>query len=89
MVGDVSVQLGVGRRVAIAPVNMRAGILLHRTVRDSVTKGDPIATVYTDLGDMVDEAIHRLQSCIEYGDEPAIRLPMVTRAPKPSRHPLV
>jgi pyrimidine-nucleoside phosphorylase len=78
VVGDVSVQLGAGRRVANAPVNMRAGILLHYTVGDSVTKGDAIATVYTDLGDMMDEAIHRLQSCIEYSDEPLIRLPMVT-----------
>jgi pyrimidine-nucleoside phosphorylase len=77
-VGDVSVQLGAGRKVADAPVNMRAGILLHRTVGDSVTKGETIATVYTDLGDMMDEAIHRLQSSIEYSDEPLIRLPMVT-----------
>jgi hypothetical protein len=71
-------RVGAGRRVANAPVNMRAGILLHYTVGDSVTKGDAIATVYTDLGDMMDEAIHRLQSCIEYSDEPLIRLPMVT-----------
>jgi pyrimidine-nucleoside phosphorylase len=75
-VGEVSVQLGAGRRVANAPVNMRAGILLHQSVGDSVMKGETIiATVYTDLDDMMEEAIHRLQSCIEYSDEPLMRLP--------------
>jgi hypothetical protein len=39
-------------------------------------KGETIiATVYTDLDDMMEEAIHRLQSCIEYSDEPLMRLP--------------
>jgi hypothetical protein len=27
---------------------------------------------------MMEEAIHRLQSCVEYSDEPLMRLPMAT-----------
>jgi pyrimidine-nucleoside phosphorylase len=77
-VGEVSVQLGAGRRVANAPVNMRAGILMHRNVGDLVTRGEVIAMVYTDLGEMLEEAIQRLQSCYEYSDQPLVRLPMVT-----------
>jgi pyrimidine-nucleoside phosphorylase len=77
-VGQVSVHLGAGRVVADEPVDKCAGIWLHRTVGNSVQKGDLIATVFTNKDFVIDQGIQRVQSAIEYTTEPVTKCAMVS-----------
>lgn len=44
--GIASVMLGAGRETKDSPVDLSAGILLHKKTGDSVKKGDVLATMY-------------------------------------------
>lgn len=73
-VGQVSVELGAGRRVAGETVDPFAGIWFHAKAGDRVSKRSVIAIVYTNRDEKVlDKCLERLADCLEYSQEADVK----------------
>ncbi len=62
--GIASVILGAGRETKESPIDFGAGIILHKNVGDKISKGDVIATLYTNDQSSVASAMTKLNSAI-------------------------
>jgi thymidine phosphorylase len=71
------VELGAGRRVMNAPIDPGAGF--HITIKpgDTVTAGEPIATVYGATPTLAEAAGRALLSAIEIGEGEVDALPLI------------
>lgn len=67
--GIASWRLGAGRARKEDPVQFGAGIVLNKVQGDSVTKGEPLMTLYTDNEDRFERALEALSGGIEFGNE--------------------
>ena len=77
--GLAGVKLGAGRTETDHPVDANAGIQLHRSVGDSCTKGEAIATVYTNQSQTIlDQVTNNLEDAISYTDHPVEIPPVVS-----------
>jgi len=73
-VGLVGVNIGAGRKTVDDPIDKTAGILFHKRPGMHVVEGDVLATVYTERGDQLANAVQRiLDSCTFSADQ--IELP--------------
>lgn len=78
-VGQVSVLLGAGRKVAGDPVDPAAGILLYTKVGQRVRDGDVIAELFTHQSVLVlQTAAARIEACVQYSDEPVEVPPIIS-----------
>ena len=69
-VGLVGVKIGAGRKTVEDSVDNTAGIVFHKRPGMSVVEGDVLATVYTERGDQLDNAVQRiLDSCTVSPDQ--------------------
>jgi thymidine phosphorylase len=66
-VGIASWRLGAGRARKEDPVQFGAGIVLNKVQGESVTKGEPLMTLYTDDEARFDRAMESLEGGIEIG----------------------
>ncbi len=66
-VGIASWRLGAGRARKEDPVQFGAGIVLNKVQGESVTKGEPLLTLYTDDEERFTRAIESLEGGIEIG----------------------
>lgn len=66
-VGIASWRLGAGRARKEDPVQFGAGIVLNKVQGESVTKGEPLLTLYTDDEERFARAMESLESGIEIG----------------------
>jgi thymidine phosphorylase len=66
-VGIASWRLGAGRARKEDPVQFGAGIVLNKVQGESVTKGEPLLTLYTDNEARFDRAMESLEGGIEIG----------------------
>jgi thymidine phosphorylase len=66
-VGIASWRLGAGRARKEDPVQFGAGIVLSKVQGESVTKGEPLLTLYTDDEARFDRAMESLEGGIEIG----------------------
>ena len=66
-VGVASWRLGAGRARKEDPVQFGAGIVLNKVQGESVTKGEPLLTLYTDDETRFERAMESLESGIEIG----------------------
>lgn len=66
-VGIASWRLGAGRARKEDPVQFGAGIVLNKVQGESVTKGEPLLTLYTDNEERFDRAMESLEGGIEIG----------------------
>ncbi len=66
-VGIASWRLGAGRARKEDPVQFGAGIVLNKVQGESVTKGEPLLTLYTDNEERFDRAMEALEGGIEIG----------------------
>lgn len=66
-VGIASWRLGAGRARKEDPVQFGAGIVLNKVQGESVTKGEPLLTLYTDDEARFDRAMESLEGGIEIG----------------------
>lgn len=61
-VGLASMQLGAGRQKKEDPIDLSAGIYLHRKIGQRIKKGDKIATLYTNKKDKIEEVAELLKT---------------------------
>lgn len=66
-VGVASWRLGAGRARKEDPVQFGAGVILNKVQGESVTKGEPLLTLYTDNEERFDRAMEALEGGIEIG----------------------
>ena len=77
--GLAGVKLGAGRTEADHTVDANAGIQLYNSVGDSCTKGEAVATVYTNLSQAIlEEVTESLQNAISYSDQPVEVPPVIS-----------
>lgn len=67
--GIASWRLGAGRARKEDPVQAGAGIILHKTQGEQVTKGEPLLTLYTDEESRFERALESLEGEIVIGGE--------------------
>lgn len=68
-VGMASVILGAGREKKGDPIDPSAGIILKKKTGDSVSKGDVLATFYTDDETRIDVAKREFLDALIFGNE--------------------
>ena len=68
-VGIASVILGAGREKKGDPIDPSAGIILKKKMGDSVSKGDVLATFYTDDETRIDVAKREFLDALIFGNE--------------------
>jgi thymidine phosphorylase len=62
-------RLGAGRARKEDPVDLAAGVQIHRKPGDRVTAGDPVLTLHTHDPAKLGRALESLVGAIEYGSE--------------------
>lgn len=67
--GIASVMLGAGRTVKDGPIDMTAGIVMHKKTGDSIAEGDVIATLYADDESLFEGAAHAYVQALTIGSE--------------------
>ena len=72
-VGIASWRLGAGRARKEDPVQFGAGIILNKIQGESVAKGEPLMTLFTDDEERFDRAMESLEGGIEIGAKAAPR----------------
>lgn len=77
MVGLSSMLLGAGRETKESQIDMGAGIELHIKRGDKVDKGMPLATLYTNSPDRMDDAIDMLDKAYLIGATEPKKRPLI------------
>lgn len=75
--GIASVMLGAGRETKDSPVDLSAGILLHKKTGDAVKKGDVLATMYAAKEELFASAEAKYRSAITIATEPVTRASLI------------
>lgn len=78
-VGFVSIMLGAGRTKLDDTIDHKAGILFKKKVGDNISRGETLATVYTDDKTLLDAAVHRLERALVVATEPSISQPLIKK----------
>jgi pyrimidine-nucleoside phosphorylase/thymidine phosphorylase len=78
-VGHASMLLGAGRTTAEGTIDPAAGIILHRTVGDSVRAGEPLAELHYNPAHAhaLPAAVARFREAVTITDEPVARPPLL------------
>lgn len=77
-VGAASMLLGAGRETKSSPIDLGAGIVLHKKMGASVEAGDVLATLYTNTEDKLDAARERLAAAYTVAaSEPGATIPLI------------
>ncbi len=75
-VGRTAMLLGAGRATKDAVIDPGAGLVLEVRAGDSVSAGDPLATLYAADESLFDEASSRLLASIHIGDTKPEPMPL-------------
>ena len=67
--GIASVMLGAGRTVKDGPIDMTAGIVMHKKTGDVIAEGDVIATLYADDESLFEGAARAYVQALTIGSE--------------------
>ncbi len=78
-IGMTGVLLGAGRTVKDGPVDHAAGIVLRKKTGDPVRAGEPIAALYTNKPEAVEEARERFLAALAFADEPPAPQPLILK----------
>lgn len=76
-IGVTSVILGAGREKKDDIIDFTAGIILNKKTGDKVTKGDIIATLYTNNKNSLTSAKEKFLSAIEFSNEKPKEIPLI------------
>lgn len=68
-VGVAVIILGGGRETKESVIDLSVGVIINKKVGDYVSKGDVIATIYSNSPDKTKEAAKRLLGAYTFGDE--------------------
>ncbi len=77
MIGTAAMVLGAGRQTADDIIDVRAGIILNKKTADKVTRGDIIATLYTEREDTLTSAELMVRGALVFQDEPKTAEPLI------------
>ena len=66
MIGIAAMKLGAGRATKEDVIDFKAGIMLHKKPGDKISKGEAIATLYTDKGDAISSAEEMVMSALRF-----------------------
>ncbi|MBA4542844.1 MULTISPECIES: pyrimidine-nucleoside phosphorylase [Thermoactinomyces] len=69
-VGLCAMKLGAGRATKEDQIDHAVGILLHKKVGDSVQKGEPLASLYVNRTEALEEVKQRMRQAIPIGTTP-------------------
>jgi len=69
MVGIAAMKLGAGRATKEDVIDFKAGIMLHKKPGDAISKGEVIATLYTDREDAIASAEELVLSSLTFTAE--------------------
>ncbi len=75
--GTAALLLGAGRNRKEDVIDPTAGMILHAKTGDAVTKGQPIATLYTSRAELLDAAEEKLLDSTEIGAEAPEAWPLI------------
>ena len=67
-IGKASMILGAGRETKLSLIDHSAGIILNKKTGDKVSKGEVLATLYTDKEEELEQAKAVLEEAYEYTD---------------------
>lgn len=67
-VGMTALSLGAGRRSLSDKIKPEVGIILRKKIGDTVTKGEPLATIHAPDQDSLDSAKERLKEAFDISD---------------------
>ncbi|HWV26922.1 MAG TPA: thymidine phosphorylase, partial [Aeromicrobium sp.] len=70
-------RLGAGRAQPGEPVQLGAGVRLHRRPGEPVAAGETLFTLYTDTPDRLPAALGELDGAWSVGDAPPQELPLI------------
>lgn len=76
-VGVAAMLLGAGRKDMTTPIDLGAGILLHKKIGDALVKGEVVATFYTNDAASVESAVERFNQAIAVSATPVDAPPLV------------
>jgi pyrimidine-nucleoside phosphorylase len=76
-VGLAAVLLGAGREKKGDPVDLTAGIRLHKKTGDRVRAGDVLAELYTSRQEKLAPAAAKLRTAYRFGDKPPLAVPLL------------
>lgn len=68
-IGEISMNLGAGRKKKSSPIDLSAGIVLHKKEGDEIKKGELLATLYTNKSDATQQAKQDLIEAYEIGSQ--------------------
>jgi pyrimidine-nucleoside phosphorylase len=74
-VGVASVDLGAGRERKGDVVDHAVGIMVHAKVGDTITRGEPLFTLYANDPERMRQAKQRLENTVVLSDKPTAPLP--------------
>jgi len=77
-VGLVGVNIGAGRKTVDDPIDKTAGILFRKRPGMHVVEGDVLATVYTERGDQLANAVQRILDSCTFSDAQIELPPLIT-----------
>ena len=69
LIGEVARDLGAGRITKDTVLDLGSGIVLNKKIDDEVTKGDLLATIYTNKDDEVEDAIKNIKKAYKIGEK--------------------
>jgi pyrimidine-nucleoside phosphorylase len=75
--GLVAMRLGAGRARRDDPVDPAVGLVFVRKTGESVVAGEPVIEIHARTEDAAEAALAELAECIEIGEGPAFRLPLI------------
>jgi len=74
-VGMASIDLGAGRERKGDPIDYAVGVIVHKKVGDSVSKGEPMFTLHANDRGRLEAAKRRLAQTVVYSDQLTLPLP--------------
>lgn len=80
-IGHCSMLLGAGRESKASVIDLSAGVLLHKKNSDTVSAGEPLATLHYNsaYAQRAQEALTELQQAYTIGSEPATQPPLILK----------
>lgn len=78
-IGMASQHTGAGRQIKEDPIDLSAGILVHKKIGDYVKKGDCLATIYGNVRDKVQMAAQEAIKAFTFCDGRPKRLPIIKK----------
>lgn len=76
-IGKAGVVLGAGRETKESSIDMTAGIVLNKKPGDKVSKGEELATIYTNNSKVIKEVSTKISECYTISSDKVDKAPLI------------